>query len=151
MARGEKKKGVVARFFDGMREKFEAIVKGYLESGETLLDYGAGQTSPSEIFSVIPILATWHKLKTRHWIVALTDRRVLLLRHPAMSAFKILEVKGLPLARVRSMTMKKGVLFVSLVVQTSSGTLTFKEMEKDEVQGLIARFKSAKRGAAAKA
>ncbi len=144
----DKKKGLIQRWVDGARAKAEVAIRAKFEPGEELLEWTGGQTSPPEFFGFIPGLALYHKLKTRHWITALTDRRLLLLRHSASSLGKILETKAIPLARVRGMRMKRGVLFVALVVDAPGGPWTFKEMEREITEKFIARFKEAKRAAA---
>lgn len=148
MAAAKDRKGLIGRMVDDARAKAEQAIRARLEPGEQLLDWTGGQTSPPEIFSVIPLLATWHKLKTRHWITALTDRRVLLLRHRALSLTGILEERSLPLAGVRGMRMRRGVLFVALEIDGPGGPWRFKEMERDAVEGFIAKYKAARRAAA---
>lgn len=133
-------KGILER----LRQKIETLIVDQLEPGEDLQTWVNGQTSPAEWMSILPILSTIHKLKTKHWIITLTDQRLLLIQHGAMSPTRVLEVVSIPLAEIRGLSMQKGVLFVALLVNTKSGIWKFKEMEKEEVLPFIEEFKSAK-------
>jgi len=144
----EKKKGILTRMVEGAQAKVEEAIRARLDEGEELLDWTGGRTSPSEIFSVIPILATWHKLKTKHWITALTNRRVLLLRHQALSTTSIVEAVSLPLNKIRGMQMHKGILFVALQIDGPGGPWLFRDMEKDRVEPFIAKFKATRKASA---
>ena len=140
VAAKSKRKG----FFEKLGDKVNQMLEAELETGERLVMWVNGQTSPAEWWSIVPVLSILHKLRTKHWIIALTDRRLMLLRHLPTSATETIGEESIPLKEIRHMEMEKGVLFVALVVHTNSGIWKFKEMEKEEVLPFIEAYESIK-------
>ncbi len=132
-----------------IRAKVDERIRASLIEGEEVLDWTVGQTSPPEIFGIIPILSSYHRMKTRFWLLVLTDQRLLMLKFKGILGTKIGEEQSIPLSRIRSMRMKKGVFFVALVISTRDGELKFKEMEKEDAIEFMRLFEQMKRPAAA--
>jgi hypothetical protein len=101
----------MARFND---ENVPAAVRPHLQPGEQLLHWAYGVKQPNMglllLFGAI-VAAIW----TKHYVVALTDRRLLALRFTGK--LNVQEVREWSLASLPPVTTSTGMLFTHIKVQ----------------------------------
>ena len=91
----------------------EAIAP-HLQPGEKLLNYAYGVKLPGLIMIALLLGALGAALLTKHYIVALTDRRLLVLRFKGK--LKVIEAMDWPLANRPPATGSTGALFTHLKI-----------------------------------
>jgi hypothetical protein len=103
---------IVARYND---TNVPAAIQPHLQPGEVLRHYAFGVKTPMVLFAIIPLL---YILMTRNFIVALTNRRLLVLEFSGN--LKVTAVTEYALDSKPVVTGSAGMLFTKLWVKDSS-------------------------------
>jgi len=140
---GDKEKaGILQRWIEKHQARVLAMLEAQLEEGESVEDWVRGQTAPWELLDWLPVLDLIHKAMRKHYVLALTNDRLLVVRTRGTSV-KVKDVGSIPLASVASIEEQQWPFTAKLTVRLRDGSSTsYKEILRDAATSFVGTFEA---------
>lgn len=124
------------KWFAENQEKALKIIEAQIFGSEKVINYVTAWSRVNEIIRWIPIIGDFFELRKKKYLLAVTDRRFLIIRI-RMFRFEELSTEDIPISHIRDATITSYPLFTNLRITTTEGkNYLFKDLPVSWAAGM---------------